>query len=196
MIENIRAFKIYLFLIKFFRIFVNKIEFEIVFWWNLLAEVRRKDSIAIIRFLTFFRVEWAISYSLYDRPRLSAATPVYSKNCRKYGYCVGKNCVGLSKIIETNLSKPFNFSRMSKEALRTIFQRNRPRILTQPTQLKIFKIFLKSQPNWIRPKFLYPQIQRDSLNLLRCLHPFFIFIEKNLLLGIQSNYNHDFENLE
>ena len=60
MIENIGAFKIYLFLIEYFRIFVNKIEFEIVFWWKLLAEVRRKDGIAIIRFLTFFRVEWAI----------------------------------------------------------------------------------------------------------------------------------------
>ena len=66
-----------------------------------------------------------------------------------------------------------------------VYMIHRPRIFTQPTHLKFFTIFLKSNHERIRPKFVYHQIQCDSLNLLRCLHPFFICLEKNLLLGIQ-----------
>ena len=57
MIENIKAFDIYTFLIEHFRISVNKIGFEIVFWVNFLAEVRRKKGNDTIKFRTFFCVE-------------------------------------------------------------------------------------------------------------------------------------------
>ena len=67
MIENIKAFNIYPFLIEHSRIFVNKIGLEKVFWIFFLAEVRRKNGNATIEFRTFFCVEWAIWLTAADR---------------------------------------------------------------------------------------------------------------------------------
>ena len=67
MTQNIKPFKIYTFLVEYFGIFVNKMGFDLVFLIKLLAAVRRKNGIATVRFLTFFRVEWAIWRTTAER---------------------------------------------------------------------------------------------------------------------------------
>ena len=57
MIGNVEAFKKYLFFLEYFRIFVNKTEFEVVFGIKLFTATRHEDMIGTIRFLIFFCVE-------------------------------------------------------------------------------------------------------------------------------------------
>ena len=52
--ENV---EVYLFFLVYFRVFVNKTEFEVVFSIKLFTAARHKDIIGTIRFLAFFCVE-------------------------------------------------------------------------------------------------------------------------------------------